>query len=132
MSIDMGFYQVEYIWKGRKKSICKCGLRCIIVRCLTDCRHGFCLYSHLPFPLCAFHAIFHFPCPCLYHSFIPAPRIVILHLWGSLLTSTVCRVPQTPFLSVSSDSPNANPAYLSPVWTIEVSLVFSISHHILV
>lgn len=29
----------------------------------------------------------------------------------------------TPFLSVSSDSPNANLAYLSPVWTVDVSLV---------
>ena len=101
--IDMEFLQVEYIWKGRKKSICKCGLHCIIVRCLTDR-----LFSHLPFPLCACHANFiHLPSPGLNNSFIrPHRRIVILRLWGSLLTSTVCRCyPTNPlFLSVSSDT----------------------------
>ena len=51
------FSQVEYIWKGRK-STCKCGLYCIIVRCLTD---HILIYSHLPFSLCTFIAKFHPP-----------------------------------------------------------------------
>ena len=87
------------------------------------------LYSHLPFSLCAFHAKFRVPSskptliPFLYP---PPPRIVILRLWGSLLISTVCRGFTTPYLfQYHLILPNANPAYLSPVWTVDVSLLFS-------
>lgn len=120
--LTWNFLQVEYIWKGRKKSICKCGLHCIIVRCLTDR-----LFSHLPFPLCACHANFiHLPSPCLNNSFIrPHRRIVILRLWGSLLTSTVCRC--YPTIRSFSIVWYAYPAYLSPVWTIDVSPRFFIA-----
>jgi hypothetical protein len=114
------FLQVEYIWKGRKKSICKCGLHCIIVWCLTD-RRLWSIQSSTFSSLCVSCQKFHLPSLSWYHSFIsPTPRIVISRLWGSLLTSTVRRGYPTTF-SIVWYSPNANPAYLSPVWTVDVS-----------
>jgi hypothetical protein len=82
--------QVEYIWKGRK-STCKCGLHCIIVRCLTDRVLIYTVIYLFLFVRSCKISILPRPTHAYTIPLFPPSRIAILPLWGSLSTSTVCR-----------------------------------------